>query len=98
MGQAAKYAALGIALATVLGLFAALIATLAPSDIAGGFASSIGTLLTVAGGFFANVRGALNYFFGTPIILNIAILITLLVPLTRIGVKIVVAVVRFINQ
>lgn len=98
MGQAVKYAALGVAIASILALIAGVINMIAPSEIVSGFGSAITNVIGAVGDFFRNVRGALNYVMGTHWVFTIAIAFWVAVPVARIAYRVVIAVTRFLNQ
>lgn len=98
MGQAAKYAVLAVAFAVVIGAAAVLINSVSPNEVLSGFTYSLTAFISGVGLFFQNVRGALNYVFGSPLLLNIALVFWLGVPITRAGVKLVIMVYRWFNQ
>lgn len=98
MGQAVKYAALGAAIAVILTLAAAIVNSMYPTEIISNLGSSINSFLSAAGSFLQNVRGALNYFFGSSLYVTIALSMLLIVPFGRIAYKVSIAVFRFINQ
>lgn len=98
MGQAVKYAALGAAIAVILTLAAAIVNSMYPTEIISNLGTSINSFLSAAGSFLQNVRGALNYFFGSSVYVTIALSMLLIVPFGRIAYKVSIAVFRFINQ
>lgn len=98
MGQAVKYAALGVAIAAILASIAAVINLISPSEIVQGFGNAVTNVISAVGDFFRNVRGALNYVMGTHWVFTIAIAFWVAVPLARIAYRIFIAVTRFLNQ
>lgn len=98
MGQAVKYAALGAAIAAILALAAAVINSMYPTEIITNLGSSLTSFLSIAGSFLQNVRGALNYFFGSSLYVTIALSMVLIVPFGRIAYKVSIAIFRFLNQ
>lgn len=101
MGQAAKYAVLGAAIISVLGTIAILVASfLDPSTISG-----VNNVLNGAISFLSNsllnMKGLINYFLGSSALIsafNTLLWLNLLYPVVKIAVKVVIAVVRWMNQ
>lgn len=98
MGQAVKYAALGAAIVVILALAASVINSMYPTEIITNLGSSLNSFLQAVGGFLQNVRGALNYFFGSSLYVTICLAMVLIVPFGRVAYKISIAIFRFINQ
>lgn len=98
MGQAAKYAILGTAIAVILVSVVAIINSLYPTEVVSNFGSSLTNALSVVGDFFVNVRGALNYVLGSSLPLTICLALWVAVPFARLAYKVVIMVFRWINQ
>lgn len=98
MGQAVKYAALGAAIAAILLLAASVVNSMYPTEIVSNLGSSLNAFLSAAGSFLQNVRGALNYFFGSSLYVTICLSMIFIVPFGRIAYKVSIAIFRFINQ
>lgn len=100
MGQAVKYAALGVAIVIILGLVGTLILGVTGVDITGGFAGSINRFLNTCSSVLQNVKGALNYACGEggAVALNLLLWINLLLPIAAIPIRLVIMLHRFINQ
>lgn len=97
MGQAVKYAVLGVALVAVIALAGSIISQLNPDSALSSFASSVSSFLSNVGNVLHSVRGALNYVLGAPMV-SIAIFFWVSIPIARLAFRVVVMVYRFINQ
>ena len=98
MGQAAKYAVLGAAIAVVLISVVSIINSLYPTEIVNNFGSALTSALSVVGDFLNNVRGAFNYILGSSLPLTICVAFWLVIPFARLAMKVVIMVFRWINQ
>lgn len=97
MGQAVKYSILGAALLVVVALIAGIISGFGTDDALSGLSGSISNFVGQASGIIQNVRGALNYVFGS-LFMTLTIPFWVGVPLAYIGVKLAVGVYRWLNQ
>lgn len=99
MGQAVKYAALGVAIAAVLLLVVGVIGSVTDGVFAR-VSSAISSLVSTAGTALRNVKGALNYVLGdgAAIGLNLLIWMKILFPLLMLPVYVVITIYRWINQ
>lgn len=101
MGQAAKYAVLAGGIALVLGLIAALIGQFVSDSIFSGFSTAVGGLLSTSGNVIMSVKGLINYFLGggaAASAFNILLWLNLLYPVAKMGVKVTIYVIRWMNQ
>lgn len=101
MGQAAKYTVLAGAIALVLGLIAALIGQFVSDSIFSGFSSAVGGLLSTSGNIIMSVKGLINYFLGGGVAaaaFNTLLWLNLLYPVAKMGVKVSIYVIRWMNQ
>lgn len=97
MGQAVKYAVLGVALVAVIALAGAIIVQASPDSALSSFGSSVSSFLSNVGSILRSVRGALNYVLGSSMV-SIAVFFWVSIPIARIAFRVVVMVYRFINQ
>lgn len=97
MSQAVKYALLGAALVTVFSLFVALIAFVPIGDITSGFASSVASVMSIAGNFFRTARGIVNHFFD-PAIVSFFLWLLVISPFSKWGMRLFIMVYRWLNQ
>lgn len=101
MGQAAKYAILGAAIAVILASVAVVITQFVKPEIFSGFSSTVGSAVSFLNSSIANVKGAINYFLGggaAVTAFNVMLWLTLCFPIVKLGVKISIIVFRWMNQ
>lgn len=96
MGQAVKYATLGVAIVVIVGLIVALVGELLNSgplnEYSRALASALGnsTLL----GAIQNVRGAINYVTGSPSIVTACLWILIVLPFLKIPIAITLSLIH----
>lgn len=98
MGQAVKYALLGVAIATILALCVVYIGQIPVSDSVASLASSVTSIISYCGDTFRAARGILNALTGVPVLVTASLWLAVMSPFAKIGIKISVAIFRWINQ
>lgn len=98
MGQAVKYAALALALATLLVLFGSYISQVPVSSAAGRFSFSVVNLLNHVSPYLSAAKGFLNLLFGYSELVTFCLWYVLLMPFAKWTIHIVSAVYHFINK
>lgn len=98
MGQAAKYALLGVALLAVIALCVVYIGQIPVSETVASFATSVTSVVSTCGTYFKSARGLLNALVGVPALVTMCLWFELLKPFAKIGIKLSVTVYKWINQ
>lgn len=101
MGQAAKYALLGAAVATLLVTVVSIIGQFAGSGIISSISSGISTGVNAVSSFLLNARNFINYFLGgynAARAFSVILWLNILFPVASFGYKISITIFRWMNQ
>lgn len=98
MGTAVKYGLLAAALAVVLAMMVVYLGNIPVSATINEISISLGNFLSVMTGYLNTARGFLNSMLGSPALVSFCLWYVLLMPFVKWGIRISVAVYRWINQ
>lgn len=98
MGTAVKYGLLAAALAVILAMMVVYLGQIPVSATVNEISIAVGNFLSVMTGYLNSARGFLNALVGSSALVSFCLWIVLLSPFVKWGIRVSVAVYRWINQ
>lgn len=101
MAQVIKWSALGVAIAAIIALAVGLVTELNINGFFGSFGTQMNSAVATLGGFFQNVRGAINYLIGDTVSINLysaLIYLDIFIGVLLVPLELTVSISRFINM